>query len=676
MADGKITFDTALDNRQLEKELEAVQKKMAKATTAKETAEGKRLPLLDQLKELETRMEQAKEKMNEYRAAVDETRAAVFSNDLPAGEQIAARAALPEAQANYESQAAAVERLQNQWNALSAKAQEYTADIEAANAAIEDGTARTAELADEMKDTSSGIRDMTKAAADAAQALENRIISIAKRVFVFQLITKVLRAAREYMGGLLEKNAEYQAELAKLRAALATAFQPLYEVAVPILITVLRILTAIATMAANVLSFLFGKTLSQSAKNAKALNKEEKAIQKTGAAAEKAGRQLAGFDELNVLSDNATDSAAALDAAADAKSNMDFSNFDLDEYKKKIEEFMVYLGGALLAIGAILAFSGINVPLGLTLMAIGAAAIATVVATNWGAMDDDLRAALTNTALIVGAALFGLGAILAFSGVAVPLGIKLMALGAASLVAAAALNWNAVSEALKGPMGNLVAMMSSFALAVGLALAFSGVSLPIGLALIALGAAGLVTVGVLKWDTITNKLKEVWQNIKTWFQGSVAPYFTRQYWANKFASIKDGLVDAVQSAISWATSKIQSFLSSIGSFRSRVSTITMGSTGLGRSVSIPQVPMLARGAVIPPNAPFMAMLGDQSNGNNIEAPEDLIRRIVREEAGNIQLNQDFTFDVNLDGLTVARKLYKYNRQVSTEHGMSLIGSEA
>ena len=50
--------------------------------------------------------------------------------------------------------------------------------------------------------------------------------------------------------------------------------------------------------------------------------------------------------------------------------------------------------------------------------------------------------------------------------------------------------------------------------------------------------------------------------------------------------------------------------------------------------SAPIVPYLAQGAVIPPNKEFMAVLGDQKNGNNIEAPESLIRRIVREESGN------------------------------------------
>lgn len=51
------------------------------------------------------------------------------------------------------------------------------------------------------------------------------------------------------------------------------------------------------------------------------------------------------------------------------------------------------------------------------------------------------------------------------------------------------------------------------------------------------------------------------------------------------------------------------------------------------SVASYNVPYLASGAVIPPNAPFAAVLGDQRHGNNLEAPEDLIRKIVREESG-------------------------------------------
>lgn len=58
-------------------------------------------------------------------------------------------------------------------------------------------------------------------------------------------------------------------------------------------------------------------------------------------------------------------------------------------------------------------------------------------------------------------------------------------------------------------------------------------------------------------------------------------------------------------------------------------------------LSAPSIPYLATGAVIPPNAPFAAVLGDQKKGNNIEAPESLIRRIVREEAGNNNRKYEF-----------------------------------
>jgi hypothetical protein len=50
---------------------------------------------------------------------------------------------------------------------------------------------------------------------------------------------------------------------------------------------------------------------------------------------------------------------------------------------------------------------------------------------------------------------------------------------------------------------------------------------------------------------------------------------------------------------------------------------------------IQEIPRLAAGAVIPPNRKFMAVLGDQTRGTNIEAPESLIRKIVREESGNM-----------------------------------------
>lgn len=81
------------------------------------------------------------------------------------------------------------------------------------------------------------------------------------------------------------------------------------------------------------------------------------------------------------------------------------------------------------------------------------------------------------------------------------------------------------------------------------------------------------------------------------------------------------------------------------------------------------IPYLASGAVIPPNAPFMAVLGDQRNGTNLEAPEDLLRKIVREEIGEINI----TTEVNFEGTLAqfVRALYPEIKSEAQRRGTSL-----
>ncbi len=63
------------------------------------------------------------------------------------------------------------------------------------------------------------------------------------------------------------------------------------------------------------------------------------------------------------------------------------------------------------------------------------------------------------------------------------------------------------------------------------------------------------------------------------------------------------------------------------------------------------IPYLAQGAVIPPRSEFLAVLGDQKHGNNIEAPEGLIRKIIREENGG-QGGSTYNVAVNVAGRTL------------------------
>lgn len=84
------------------------------------------------------------------------------------------------------------------------------------------------------------------------------------------------------------------------------------------------------------------------------------------------------------------------------------------------------------------------------------------------------------------------------------------------------------------------------------------------------------------------------------------------------------------------------------------------------TISAPQIPMLATGAVIPPNAPFAAILGDQKHGTNIETPERLLRDLIREELGrNQQGTQTLHNVIKLDGQVLYEAVKKIDKRVGT-----------
>ena len=166
------------------------------------------------------------------------------------------------------------------------------------------------------------------------------------------------------------------------------------------------------------------------------------------------------------------------------------------------------IGGFLLALGAIMAFSGANLPLGIALMALGGASLVTAAVINWHNSDRHLTDALTTLTGVLAGASLAVGAMLAFTGVATGLGIALMAVGAVTLVSAAALNWNSIPDALASPLSRVGLLVSGATLALGAILAFSG-CMPLGIALMAIGATSLVSVMALNWNGLSDEIQNV-----------------------------------------------------------------------------------------------------------------------------------------------------------------------
>ena len=148
---------------------------------------------------------------------------------------------------------------------------------------------------------------------------------------------------------------------------------------------------------------------------------------------------------------------------------------------------------------------------------------------------------------------------------------------------------------------------------------------------------------VQKWKEMRDSLVNIVENIREKFH-------------NGFQSLVNIVKNPINRVLSMINSLLRAAQTMQNNFANALNSMNIqlpgwlqkltGWSSVGFNVgywSAPQVPYLAQGAVIPPNKEFMAVLGDQKNGNNIEAPESLIRKIVREESGT---GKGATYNVN------------------------------
>lgn len=167
------------------------------------------------------------------------------------------------------------------------------------------------------------------------------------------------------------------------------------------------------------------------------------------------------------------------------------------------------------------------------------------------------------------------------------------------------------------------------------------------------------------WDSIKDKTSQVWENVTTFVSNKVEAIKTAI--TDKFNAARDavksafeGIVNFIKAPINQAISIVNNAIgtinNAIGSIESAFSfgpwtvPTPFGSKTIGFHATFPRVgtiPYLASGAVIPPRSEFLAVLGDQKKGNNLEAPESLLRQIVREESGKGQ-EQGNTYNVTVN----------------------------
>ena len=825
-ADGTITFSTALDNGQLEKDLKKASQDVSDLKRKIEQGNASKGVIEEEMERADLAIEATKQKIGELNQRLVELSQA-SSPDEPFGasqdktERV--RQSIADMTADLEAQAKSQDALGNRWQKLDMDVRTYEAQLGQA-------TERQKELGDEYSATWTKAGASVSASLDGARsrldAFSRRLNTMLKRVFVFGVMLKALNALKDAMGAALTENERLSASFENLKATVNGFVAGLVQVAIPAITATVNAASAAITALAGAIDGIFGTNVvaaiqqarakaeaawretEESKRAAAALERQRDATEDLAKAQKEATRTIMAFDEINALqadtsedaADAFSDQAGALDPGSLMKP--DWDAFDVGKISEKLAAIMLILGAALMAVGAVLCFSGIDIPLGITLMVIGALMIYaayeenwdklprevqqaitgmlvfvgvtlivigailalsganpplgvgmmvagalllwTAVALNWESMPESIRNVVTAIMVVLSVAFIVIGAILCFSSANVPLGIALIGIGALALAADAALNWELITENIDTVTAGIMAVVGVAFLVLGAVLTFSSANPPLGIALLILGAldlasvvvlnwekiplqvqdailtmaafvsvaflvlgamltfssanvplglallvagvvtlvfavapnwdkipsetrsvfsvisgiigAALIVIGVilcvtgagtpfgiacimagigsfvtavaLNWDFIPEKCREMWGNVTRWFQGSVAPIFTPGWWASKFQSIVAGMTSPIQSAIRTFASFVNSIISHVTRALSSLGRAQSHATSIG-------IPHLAQGAVIPPNREFMAVLGDQKSGNNIEAPESLIRKVVREEAGSL-----------------------------------------
>ena len=401
--------------------------------------------------------------------------------------------------ASLKEQEQTVASIQKEWDGVQKKVEAGDASIAKDTRRLEQMSTRAGDLSAQLAGAKNNVAGMSPAASAASSQIDkfiNRIKGLARRVFVFTMITKALRLLKDYVWSAIQTNDEAMASIAKLKGALRTLAQPILKLIIPAFTLLINVITRVVNAISQLVSMIFGTTVEESAQAAENLYDEQKALKGVSGAAKKASKSLASFDEINKISGENSGGAGS--------SAPNFASSINDQLSAIVS---LFAGAALLALGAILTFSGVNIPLGIGLMALGALAIWGAVNTNWEEIKELLQGSLGAVVALISGALLVIGALLVFSGANIPVGLGLMIAGAIGLATVIAANWGTIKTLLQGPLGALTALLSVALLEIGAILLFSGANIGLGLGLMVIGALGVAATIAANWDTIKSLLE-------------------------------------------------------------------------------------------------------------------------------------------------------------------------
>lgn len=762
MADGSITYSTKLDNKDLEKDLAKANKRVEQLEGQLQKNTDKRLPISKQVSELGGQLDVAKAKLAALQDESQRVSAAITganTND-PASVAAYTEAAARQAGVTKElaTQQKLVDSLQGKFDRAADRLDAVDAASKRISADLTSAKNKAGALASELYKPASAADAVAGAVDNANRQLRkfsNRVMGLARRVFIFTVITAALRSVKDWMGKVAAANSETSAAVARLKGALLTLAQPITAVLIPAFTALVNILTRIVSAIAGFVSLLFGKTIWQSKDAAKELYDEAAAIEATGSAAKGASKSLASFDEINKLSNGASGGGGASTAVMP---DFSFDTSGMEKDFSKLLNWVKLIGAALLAWKLADSFlGGLRIFAGLLLAINGAIELAK---GAWDAWQNGLD--MDNLLQMLGGAMLlatGLGIAFGTVGAGIGLIVGGLTLLATGLHDAMEVGWNfenmlaTVAGIIMTGLGISVLTGSWIPLLVaaiaGLLLVFTnafgqGQTMLNGIKLLLQGfleffkgifsmdltltlqgiqtmVLGLQTIiqavlqalktavdefftwldeatggrlsGLFDWiraflnsfiSTISKTLTDFVSSIGQILSGIVT--FISGVFSNNWRQAWDGIVtilkgiwnlivSTIENAINLVIDIINAMVRAFNSAFSVMRALTRFPPVINEMPHV-ELPKLAKGAVIPPNREFLAVLGDQKSGTNIEAPLSTIENAVenvlnRRGAGTGGGEQ--TIILECDKVQFAKLVYKLNQSESKRHGVSLVG---
>ena len=545
------------------------------------------------------------------------------------------------------------------------------------------GTARN-----KAEQFAAATKDVGKAAEQAGKGAEKGAIGLSKfgssvmRIVKYRAIRAIIRSIMSAFSEGLTNVREYSAGLEGEGKRIAEAFDNLsmhsltmknqigsaFAEILTSLMPIIEQLVSLLTRAANVISQFFA-ALSGYSKYYKAVDATEQVAKNLGSGAKSAKEirnQLMGFDVINRLDQPNEPSGGGSGGNANNANNM----FEYTEIEKRIKDSIaaieLALGASLLALGAILTFSGANIPLGLGLMAAGGFLLAKSLSADWNSVPPKIQSALTEILLAVGAALIAIGTIFLFAG-HIGLGLGMILAGGIS-VASVAVVWGKLSAEVQQELTLIAGIAGAALIALGVVFLLAG-AVPLGLGMILAGGALGVTALALNWDGLKKKLSDTWDGIKKWYNDNVAEYLTLEFWQKKIDEICNVEWHIRTPIFNWSFQPVESFAQTI--------LTALGLPGLLPVLRI--IPSFATGG-FPEDGLFAAnhgeLVGQFSNGRTAVANNEQIiegiRRGVYEAVSSAMSNNsgENVTKVYLDGKVIANAVTRNQRSMERSTGVS------